>query len=129
MYIKGRITIPIYRYICDACSHTLEQLEKFEQSRKKKCPVCKKYKLYVDCSGVGAAIYSTPQTLGHQASRNTERMGTWERQEKQQKLAEKHTRTKKKPKPFWRDTDKPDMSLAKLTPAQKKKYIQTGEKP
>lgn len=121
--------MPTYRYVCDNCKHELEQHEGFHDKRKVKCPVCLKYKLYVDCSGVMGAIYQEPKTLGHQASRNTEKMGTSERSEKQEVLANTHTKVKKKPRPWWRSTDKIDKSIGKMTDKQKQKYIATGEKP
>lgn len=37
--------MPIYEYLCEACGHELELIQKFSDKPKKKCPECKKFKL------------------------------------------------------------------------------------
>lgn len=134
--------MPIYVYECEKCKHSMEELQSFEDKPLVKCPSCKKNKLirvpqvpYVAVKLANSEI----NTLGHLAARNTEINREKFREEAERKEEErmntplfggKFKRQKKeKPKrPWWRDSDKPDKSLAKLTPKQKQKYILTGEK-
>ncbi len=37
--------MPTYEYECQACGHTLEELQSFSDKPLKKCPKCKKLKL------------------------------------------------------------------------------------
>lgn len=59
-----------------------------------------------------------PKTLGALAAKNTEKM-----------IKQGKIKKTKKNNPFWRPNKKrADVSLAKLSPENKKKYIMTGEK-
>ena len=55
---------------------------------KKKCPECGKLKLYQDLTGQHTFVYQECKTLGHQAERNTERMGKYELESKRKKDSE-----------------------------------------
>ncbi len=96
------------------------------------------------------AVKHDPQTVGHLAARNTEGMGRYELEERrvldklnkvEAKKAAREELSKKLPKgaslvdpsqyktPWWRsNTTSADMSLNKLSPEKKEKYIMTGEK-
>lgn len=37
--------MPTYEYECQACGHTLEELQSFSEKPLRKCPKCKKLKL------------------------------------------------------------------------------------
>jgi putative FmdB family regulatory protein len=37
--------MPIYEYVCEACGHELEKIQKMSDKLLKKCPQCKKQKL------------------------------------------------------------------------------------
>jgi putative FmdB family regulatory protein len=66
-------------YICDSCDHNLVvQQELHDETRLKKCPNCGKNKLYQDLTGQHSFVYKEPATLGHYASRKTERAGKYE---------------------------------------------------
>lgn len=134
--------MPTYVYRCDedkdGCGHQFEIFQKMSDSPKKKCPECKKWKLYKVpqlCYG----FVSEPRTLGALAERNSARMGSAEvsarteenktkREIGMKKLPKGMRRVKEVKKPWWRKEDKPDMSLLKLSEKKKKKYIMTGEK-
>ena len=64
-----------------------------------------------------------PQTIGHWAERNTEKMGRYERGDKQGE----HIEAKKKAagKSSGKITNK---EIRKMTPGQKKRYIEKGTK-
>lgn len=129
--------MPTYEYVCDGCSYEFEVVQSFHEKPKKKCSECKKHKLRrklfsPDC--IMRINHTDVKTLGHLADRNTAKMGGYEVQEKRHEIEKKDPAKRKQYKPpkrpIWRpDKDKPDMSLASLTPAQKKTYIETGKKP
>lgn len=60
---------------------------------------------------------SKPKTMGTLAEKNTI-----------QKIKSGEIKEKKKTKPWWRQTDKVDTSLHKLSASAKQKYIMTGKK-
>ena len=124
--------MPTYGYTCQNCGHTFEIFQDVNEGKKKKCPECKLLKLSRDITGgLGGSVVQDPKTLLQQAERNTAKMGHYELQERRMADEEGNLRKRKpkEPAPWWRPgTDKPDMSLANLTPAQKQKYIETGEK-
>lgn len=69
----------LYEYECRHCEHTLEVKQKMDDKPLKKCPSCKKHKLFlVVTGGAYQFIYGEPTTVQHQADRNTKKMGTHE---------------------------------------------------
>lgn len=109
--------------------------QKMHAKLKRKCPECGKYKLYQDLSGQHTFIYQEPKTLGHQASRNTERMGKYDLEERRQKDA-KVEQAKKQSKKSWYNPDGTNLKneLAHLSEgtkeevaAKKHKYIMEGK--
>jgi hypothetical protein len=96
---------------------------------KRKCPECGKNELYQDLSGQSSFVYQEPETLGHQARRNTERMGTYEREEKQHS-DDNTSKIKKYENKTWYNPDGKDLKneLKHLkTREQKHKYIMEGK--
>lgn len=85
---KTRIHSVINRYyICDACGHSMVvRQELHDEKRLKKCPACKKNKLYQDLTGQHTFVYSEPKTVGHLADRNSERAGKYELEDKRREL-------------------------------------------
>lgn len=69
-------------YICDNCDHYFSIQQPMHDSLKKKCPECGKYKLYQDLTGQHGYVYQEPNTIGHQADRNTSKLGKYERDTK-----------------------------------------------
>lgn len=77
-------------YVCDNCSNLLVvQQELHDEHRYKRCPKCKKHKLYQDLTGQHTFVYQEPKTIGHLANRNSERAGKYELEAelRRQKLA------------------------------------------
>jgi hypothetical protein len=95
---------------------------------KKKCPECKKMKLYQDLTGQHSFVYQDCKTLGHQAQRNTERMGKYDLEERRRKDEERDKL--KKRKPTWYNSEGKNLKkeLAHLNTADKKhRYIMEGK--
>ena len=122
--------MPTYVFKCEECDHHLEveQSIKKPTPNKKKCPNCKKDKLIRLL--FAPHVYNKPGddsiTLGLLSDRNTERLTS----DQKEAIDEKHGRKKekKKGKQFWETSDKNMKKISEMTPAQKKKYIETGEK-
>ncbi len=133
--------MPTYQYECSACAHALEVRQSFADEPLVNCPECGKKKLgRIITGGIpisGCKInHQDVKTLQHYAERNAEKMSKGELEDKryEHSLRRPENRPGRKPqpkykKPWWRTTDKIDTSLAKLTPSQKQKYIETGDKP
>jgi putative FmdB family regulatory protein len=76
--------MPTIPYQCDNCDHYFEITQGYHDKRKKKCPQCKKNKLYqVFC----APVVSVPKSIGSLAEKNTHEMGKYkfDKLEKEQK--------------------------------------------
>ena len=116
-------------YICDSCefefTHTHTSMD---APLKKKCPECGKHALYQDLSGQHSFVYQDCKTLGHQAQRNTDKMGKYDL-EMRRKRDSKVNDLKKKNAP-WYNKEGVNLkeSLKHLDTAEKKdKYIMEGK--
>lgn len=68
-----------YSYECQKCNHAFEIKQNPDDPDKKRCPNCKKHGLFkVLTGGVYQMVYQEPKTVGHFASRKTEKMGNYE---------------------------------------------------
>ena len=122
--------MPTYVFKCEECGYELEveQSIKKPTPNRKKCPACGKNKL--ERLLFAPHVYNKPGddniTLGLLADRNTERLSS----DQKQAIDEKHGRKKEKKegKNFWETSKKNMQQISEMTPAQKKKYIETGEK-
>lgn len=116
-------------YICDECDHSFMVQQKMDAGLKRKCPECGKKALYQDLSGQHTFVYQDCKTLGHQAQRNTERMGKYDLEERRKRDA-KVEQAKKRSKKSWYNPDGQDLKkdLSTLDTAEKKnKYIMEGK--
>lgn len=131
---------PVYEYQCDACDHNFDIIQSYHASAKRKCPECKKWKLYRVIGVPYISIQQEPTSIGQLADRNTSAMGQYELQDKRkaQKEADREGDFRELPKgmsrmerkeyqPWWRK-DKIDKKLNKLSKKDKQKYIMTGKK-
>jgi hypothetical protein len=91
---------------------------------KRKCPSCKKTKLKRVIGTPMVFIKGEPQTVGHQAERNTEKMGRYELGDKEGKRKES---SKKEQSSLGSGPASP-RQIRKMTSEQKKKYIEKGTK-
>jgi len=112
-------------YICDNCDHEFVAQQSMDEPFKKKCPECGKMKLYQDLTGQHSFVYQEPTTLGHQAQRNTERMGKYDLEQKRKE----HARGERQKQGTWYNKEGRDLkqALSNLTTADKKhRYIMEG---
>ena len=124
--------MPTYVFKCGECNYELEVEQSIKKSTpsRKKCPNCKKNKL----SRVLFAphVYNKPGddniTLGLLSDRNAERFSADQKEAIESKYKTKTKRKKKKVKNFWEKSDTDMKKISSMTPQQKKKYIETGEK-
>lgn len=135
--------MPLYDYSCQKCSHEIrDEFQKMSDKPLKKCPACGKMSLErVILSAPYGVCRQDPKTLHHLAARNTEKMGRYEYESRcQQEMAARQGQSTLQEKgfdvvkpdyerPFWRDSDEIDKSLAAMTDKQKANYILKGEKP
>ena len=115
-----------YDMVCGACGFSFELDKPIADDFPKKCPECKKNKLYQDYSVPYFAIRQPPKTLGHLAERNSEKMGKYLLEEK--RATEK--KIKKEGKATWYNADKKNLpqELSHLDTVEKQqKYIMGKE--
>ena len=125
--------MPIYDYKCKACERLFAEEQSIKKyKRRRKCPSCGKYKLERIIGASTVCIRAEAKTLVHLAERNTEKMGSYELGDKRGAQEEAATKGKK-----LADGDKPwyhkkrtatSEEIKKMTPSQKKKYIEEGKK-
>ena len=70
--------MPTYEYKCGACDHGFEIVQSMKDKAKRKCPECGKHKLKRVFGTPFVFVKGEPQTIGHWADRNTEKMGRYE---------------------------------------------------
>jgi putative FmdB family regulatory protein len=127
--------MPTYEYRCNECGHELEVRQSFKDEALVDCPSCKMAELErVISGGLGSFMRKDPTTLGHQAERNTSKMGKYELQEKRKYQEESGNAAHQKAleeagvikdyKPFY---GKPTKDLSKLNKKQQKRYILEGK--
>lgn len=116
--------MPTYEYACSGCGHSFEIVQPMKDKTKRKCPSCKKTKLKRVIGTPMVFIKGEPQTVGHQAERNTEKMGRYELGDKEGKRKE----SSKKEQSFLGSGPASPRQIRKMTSEQKKKYIEKGTK-
>lgn len=86
--------MPIYGYICQnsTCVYEFETEQRMVDNALVKCPQCKKKTLIRKIYAPNFFIKGDPTTVGHQAARNTEKLGHYEYQDK---MAERKTRIRR----------------------------------
>lgn len=138
--------MPTYCYKCDNCNDEFEIKQSFADKPLKKCKVCKKHKLNKVLFVPYVAIKlgdSDLRTIDHVGRRNfekDEKLGIIaERGEKDKERKELEARNTPLPcgrarvpkptkKPWWRESNKVDTSLADLNDTKKNEYILKGKK-
>jgi len=133
--------MPIYTYRCDNkdCSHEFEISQSIKANRKRKCPECGELSLDRILYASHGFMKKSADEMGtvyDLARHNTDKLSNWEKQERDasymegSKLARSKIERQKAEKPWWHQTlDKTSQSeINKMTPTQKKKYIEKGTK-
>jgi len=127
--------VPTYEYECKECGHRLEERQSFSDTPLLDCPECHLLGLErIISGGLGSFMQKDPTTLGHQADRNTQKMGKYELQEKRKYQEESGNAAHAKAleeagyvkdyKPFY---GKPTKNIKNLTPKQQERYILEGK--
>lgn len=122
--------MPEYQFACDACEYSFEVFMSIKDYKAlKKCPQCKKNKLYRVYNPV-YGFNAEPKTLGSFVDKKMQNMGQYEKDKVEREERGRRSRsgkTEKPKRPPWRKSDKPNFKLANLTPEQKTKYIVEGK--
>ena len=123
--------MPTYVFICEECEFELEveQSIKKPTPNRKKCPNCKKNKL--NRILFAPHVYNKPGddkiSVGLLSDRNASRFSEDQKKAIDEKNGVKRE-SKNTKKNFWETSDKNLKDISSMTPSQKKKYIETGEK-
>ncbi len=138
--------MPNYHYKCDNCEHEFEITQGYHDKRLKKCSECKKHKLYIVLYAPYVAVKlgdNDIKSLDHLGRRNWEKDSKAgiiiERAEAKKERKELEARNTPLPggmkrvnkptkKPWWRDGNKIDTSLADLNDNKRNEYILKGKK-
>ena len=123
--------MPTYVFICEDCEFELEVEQSITKPtpNKKKCPNCKKNKL--NRVLFAPHVYNKPGddkiSLGLLSDRNADRLSQDQKEAIDKKNGVKREKKGDK-KNFWETSNSNLKDISQMTPAQKKKYIDTGEK-
>ena len=122
--------MPTYEYRCGSCDHGFEIVQSMKDKTKRKCPECKRHKLKRIFGTPFVFVKGDPQTIGHWAERNTEKMGRYELGDKQGVQEEANKKAKGKTEKPWyaKDSSASTREIKNMTPEQKLNYIKKGNK-
>ena len=77
--------MPTYDYECSECGYYKEVFQKFSEKPLVRCPECKKHKFRrVILNAPHVSVKGEPTTIQHLADRNTQKLGKYELQAKEQ---------------------------------------------
>lgn len=117
-------------YICDNCDHSFDTYQPMGEKLKKRCPNCKKNKLYQDLSGLYTSVKQC-NTIGSLAEENTRKLGKYGLEEKEAKAKEKDDQIMKNKRDRLRASGlkvlEPNESSPKLSKENYKKIIKNGQ--
>jgi putative FmdB family regulatory protein len=113
--------MPTYDFECESCAYYTEIVQAHDAPSTLTCPYCdKKTLIKVFLTPPAIAIRGEPATVGHLADRNTQKMGLYEKQDKDAAAkVDYHTERKK-----TRDLHR---KINNMTPQQKLNWIKNGE--
>jgi putative FmdB family regulatory protein len=113
--------MPIYDFECEKCAYYTEIKQRMEDPSAHECPHCgDKTLVKVFINPPAMFFRGEPHTIGQLANRNTQKMGTYELQDKQnQDRINNNTEETQK-----RETHK---RINAMTPEKRLKWIHTGE--
>jgi len=123
--------MPTYVFKCEECEHQLEVEQSIAKPtpNKKKCPNCGKNRL--EKLLFAPHVYNKPGddniTVGLLSDRNASRFSKDQKKAIDEKNGVKR-KGKNTKKNFWETSDKNLKKIAEMTPPEKKKYIEHGEK-
>jgi putative FmdB family regulatory protein len=115
--------MPTYDFECEPCAYYTEIFQHVNDPNVHQCPVCEQQTLKkIFISPPLGFVRGEARTIGHQAERNTEKMGHYELQDKRAK-DRKGTKLTEKQKQKRAQHQK----IQSMTEEQKVRYIQTGK--
>ncbi len=134
----------IYTFVCDNCDFLLESLQEIKNYKQlKKCPQCKKNKLYrnysADLVSGSVKLNDGEITVGHLASRNRSRFSNDQKEDLNREhnkhkiqdisewLPKGMTQTTKPITQPWYRSDKEKEVSKMTTNEERQKYIETGK--
>lgn len=115
-------------YICDACDHNFVIEQERDAPLKKKCPECKKLKLYQDLAGIHCNVVQEATSVQQLAERNTKNAGGYELDKIRHEANKQKKGRKEGP---WYNKGNADLTkeLANIDTNEKAtKYIMEGKK-
>lgn len=115
--------MPTYEYRCSGCGHGFEIVQSMKDKTKRKCPQCGKNRLERVLGTPLVFTKGEPQTIKHLAERNTERMGKYELGDKIGEVEEANKKAVGN-----KSVGASKKEIRKMTPEQKKRYIEKGTK-
>lgn len=114
----------LYDYKCDNCSHEMKDVyQSIKDDSLIQCPSCGKNSLYRVIYGGLGSFMKDVKTIGQLADKNWSKMGSYQKSEVEQK-----NKSKTQDSPLSQFGSASRKEISKMTEAQKKKYIITGEK-
>ena len=116
----------LYDYKCDHCSHELKDVyQSIKDNALTECPSCGKDTLCRVIYGGLGSFMKDAKTIGQLADKNWSKMGSYQKSEIEQ---ERKSQKKQEQSPLSSFGNASTKEINKMTPAQKRKYIITGEK-
>jgi len=114
--------MPTYDFECEACAYYTEIRQGFNDPSEHICPHCGKptlVKVFINPPTI--SVRGEPKTIGQLADRNTEKMGTYELQDK--------NRTNNIHQENKEDVKRRDLNrkISRMTPTEKVKWIKDGD--
>jgi len=113
--------MPTYDFECEKCAYYTEIKQGINDSSTHTCPHCEKptlVKVFINAPAM--FVRGEPTTIGHQADRNTQKMGKYELQDKQHKdgaFVDKQQA----------DAREQRRKINSMTPEQKIKWVRDGD--
>ncbi|NBO99227.1 MAG: zinc ribbon domain-containing protein [Proteobacteria bacterium] len=117
----------LYDYKCENCDHEMiDVYQSIKDDALVVCPSCGQSSLARVIYGGLGSFMKDVKTIGQLADKNWKELGHYQRSEKEQKAKEE--RQKQEVSAFSSAGSATKKEINKMTPAQKTKYIMTGDK-
>ena len=113
--------MPTYDFECEKCAYYTEIKQGFHDPSTHICPHCDKptlVKVFINAPEM--FVRGEPNSIGHLADRNTQKMGKYELQDRQQKDGNSADKEQIKARETRR-------KINSMTPEQKVKWIKDGD--
>lgn len=113
--------MPTYDFECEPCAYYTEIVQAHDAPSTLKCPHCgNKTLVKVFLTPPAIAIRGEPSTVGHLADRNTQKMGLYEKQDRDAAAGADYYTEKQK-------TRERQRKINSMTPTEKLNWIKNGD--